>query len=328
MGNKSHKCDNHVAEMNKQLLKINGLMECIAEKASNIELRQSHSSGEANDSVRAVQQWSTGESSCLPRAAIKKIIEELKQHGRATYYENFVQKDLRRCEFQVFIFYEICIKESGYCIAEAQHSHGECFLFMPSVRKVMQSEAGEDLKLQPLPEALELLYKLVKPMGRSFKPTSLQEMIEHRTVPKDYKGFADIDEATAKAIWSDIVFKYPKAKILEDVPLDAIKVAKFSWHDKLLAKIHEYNEHQKCVAFAVETIETDEMYGQQVSEEVAKKSAAEHTKRSDKFWSERDPAGAFKIERGARIEKKWAEEQKAKKAKTDETQPETENNES
>ena len=117
------------------------------------------------------------------------------------------------------------------------------------------------------------MYKLVKPMIRSFKPTSLQEMIEHRTVPKDYKGFADIDESTAKAIWNEIVLKYPKAKILEDVPLDAVKVAKFSWHDKLLAKMHEYNEHQKHVAFAVETIETDETYGQQVSEDVAKKSA-------------------------------------------------------
>ena len=187
----------------------------------------------------------------------------------------------------------------------------------------MQSEAGEDLKLEPLPEALELLYKLVKPMGRTFKPTSLQEMIEHRTVPKDYKGFADIDESTAKAIWNEIVLKYPKAKILEDVPLDAVKVANFSWRDKLLAKVHEYNEHQKYVAFAVETIEADEMYGQQVSEDVAK-SAEEHAKLSEKFWSERDPAGAFKIERGASVQKKWAEEQqKAKKAKTEENQQQT-----
>ena len=313
--------------MNKHLSDIKGFMSCIAEKINNIELRQSQSSGQANDSVRAVQQWSTGESSCLQRAAIKKVIEAFKQHGRATYYEHFVQKDLRRCEFQVFIFYETCIKQSGYCIAEAQHSHGECFLFMPSVREVMQSEAAEDLKLQPLPEALELLYKLVKPMGCSFKPTSLEEMIENRTVPKDYKGFADIDEDTAKSIWSEIMDKYPKAKILEDVPLDEIKAAKFSWHDRLLAKMKEYNEHQKRVAFAVETIETDEMYSQQVSKEVAKKSADEHTKRSDKFWSVQDPSGAFMIERGASIEKKWGEEQKDKKAKTDENQPETENTE-
>ncbi len=117
-----------------------------------------------------------------------------------------------------------------HSIAESQHSHGE-------------SEAGEDLKLPPLHEALELLYKLVKPMNRSFKPTSLQEMIEHCTVPKDYKGFADIDESAAKAIWNEIALKHPKAKILEDVPLDAVKVAKFSWHEKLLAKMHEYNEH-------------------------------------------------------------------------------------
>ena len=200
VGNKSNKCDNQMAEINKQLKNIKGLIECVAEKASNIELRQSHSSGEANDAARAVQQWSTGESSCLPRAAVKKVIEEIKQHYRATYYENFAQKDLRRCEFQIFVFFETRAIEPGYSIAESQRSHGECFFYMPSVRKVMQPEAGEDLKLPPLHEALELLYKLVKPMNRSFKPTSLQEMIEHRTVPKDYKGFADIDESTAKAI--------------------------------------------------------------------------------------------------------------------------------
>ncbi len=116
------------------------------------------------------------------------------------------------------------------------------------------------------------------------------------------------------------MLKHPKAKILEGVPLDALKVAKFSSHDKLLAKIHEYSEHQKYVAFAVETIETDETCGQQASEEVAKKNADENTKRSGKFWSERYPAGAFKIERGARVQKRRAEEQKAKKAKTDENQ--------
>ena len=78
------------------------------------------------------------------------------------------------------------------------------------------------------------------------------------------------------------------------------------------------------MAFAVETIEADEMYGQQVSEDAAKKSAEEHTKLSDKFWPERDPAGAFKIERGASIQKKWAEEQQnAKKAKTEENQQQT-----
>ena len=56
VGNKSHKCDNQMAEINKQLKNIKDLIECVAEKASNIELRQSHSSGEANDAVRAVQQ--------------------------------------------------------------------------------------------------------------------------------------------------------------------------------------------------------------------------------------------------------------------------------
>ena len=87
---------------------------------------------------------------------------------QVTYYHNFVQEDLCRRGHDLFIFVEACILESGHNVLESQHNQGECFLFMPSVRKVMQSEDREDMKLKPLPEALELLLKLIKPMNRSF----------------------------------------------------------------------------------------------------------------------------------------------------------------
>ena len=57
------------------------------------------------------------------------------------------------------------------------------------------------------------------------------------------------------------MLKHPKAKILEDAPLDALRAAKLTRHDRLLAKVRDYKEHQKRVAFAVETIEGDELHG-------------------------------------------------------------------
>ncbi len=90
-------------------------------------------------------------------------------------------------------------------------------------------------------------------------------MVEHCVVPKCYKSIADAGEPTAKLIWSQIVLKYPNAKIVEEAPPDPIKSAKFTWHDKLLTKICENREHRKYVAFAVVTIDSDELFGQQVS---------------------------------------------------------------
>ncbi len=73
-----------------------------------------------------------------------------------TYNRNFAQKNLHRCEHELFIFYEARVLESRHSISESQHSQGERFLLMPSARKVAQSEAGQDWKLKLLPEVREL----------------------------------------------------------------------------------------------------------------------------------------------------------------------------
>ena len=44
-----------------------GYFSVLSDQVSNIELRQSRSSGETNDSNRAVQQGAQADSSCLPR---------------------------------------------------------------------------------------------------------------------------------------------------------------------------------------------------------------------------------------------------------------------
>jgi hypothetical protein len=66
----------------------------LSDKISNIELRQSRASGETNDSIRAVQQWAQAESSCLPRKALQ-LVAELMSTENPTYYQAFLNKDLR-----------------------------------------------------------------------------------------------------------------------------------------------------------------------------------------------------------------------------------------
>ena len=80
------------------------MLEICCEKIANIELRQSHASGECNDSIRAMQQWAGGESATLPERAVKTVADMIKARGKATYYEVFVLKDLRRGELDVYKF--------------------------------------------------------------------------------------------------------------------------------------------------------------------------------------------------------------------------------
>ena len=82
------------------------MLEMCCEKIANIELRQSHASGECNDSIRAMQQWAGGESATLPERAVKTVADMIKARGKATYYEVFVLKDLRRGELELYNFPE------------------------------------------------------------------------------------------------------------------------------------------------------------------------------------------------------------------------------
>ena len=76
-----------------------------------------------------------------------------------------------------------------------------------------------------------------------------------------------------------------------------------TWHEKLMLKIHMYNERSRSVAEADETIVQDDEHEEPVTEEQIKQANKNHAKKLDKFWPSKDPAGAFKIERAAGIMK-------------------------
>ena len=59
----------------------------IAAKVSTIELRQSHASGDTNDSIRAVHAFATGGSSCMPEKACKTVCELITTGETATYWQ-------------------------------------------------------------------------------------------------------------------------------------------------------------------------------------------------------------------------------------------------
>ncbi len=59
----------------------------IAEKLSNIVLRQSHASGETNDAIRAVHAFAIGGSSCMPEKACKTVCELIMTGEIATSWQ-------------------------------------------------------------------------------------------------------------------------------------------------------------------------------------------------------------------------------------------------
>ena len=84
-----------------------------------------------------------------------------------------------------------------------------------------------------------------------------------------------------------------------------------TWHERLLLKIHAYNESRQYVALAAITMAADEDYQETATEEQYKKAREEHAKKVDKFWAKTDPAGAFAMERAEAIRKKHKNAEKA-----------------
>jgi hypothetical protein len=301
----------NIEHLVEEMQQCKEFLKCITEKIANIELRQSHSSGECTDAIRAFQQWASAESASLPEAALKAVAKMIKTRGKATYADAFVLKDVRRGQFEMFKFYEKAIRKTDHVMGESQHSTGECFTKMPCTRDVLRGILGEDVKFEELPEVLVKLYKLVKPMDRRSVPTSIKKMIELKLVPEDYKGHEDLDDKEAAALWSEITMEHGDLKFVETIPLSKMYDEGYSWHEKLVAKIVEYNKHYKMVSEAAETIFEDIAYQNSPREDKTKKAQLEHDKKMVNFWSEKEATGTLKIERAMQIKKKWAEEYNA-----------------
>ena len=129
---------------NKKLAELKDVVSYVFEKVSNIESRQSLTSGLENDAVRAVSQYATAESSALPEAAFKKAFDLSKtSEPTHTYYKTFYEKDMRRCEYQLLMFFEHMIEGKSYLFeADKQHSTGE------AIKAAGDSSQTHELRLQ------------------------------------------------------------------------------------------------------------------------------------------------------------------------------------
>ena len=93
-----------------KLTEHEGYFEVIAEKISNIELRQSNASGEINDAMRAAHQYANGENSSMPEKACKTICELIMMGEKPTYWQAVLNRDIRKCEFELYKFFEVFCK--------------------------------------------------------------------------------------------------------------------------------------------------------------------------------------------------------------------------
>jgi len=306
-----------VAELlTKTIKKLDCQSEClnaILNKIAIIELRQSRGGGEPNDSIRALNQWATAESSCITEAIIKAVSK-----GPGTYYKAFVGKDKRRCEHELWKFFELAIKKNEYVASDSQHSTGECFRAMPSVLKQLHPEKTDEEINEMLEVPLKLLYKLVIPLNRQYAPMTIAKMVEHQVLPKSYESEGSLSEEAAKQIWQDLCELHPECKIVDDIPINNLDNDE-SWHQKLIRKICLYNMHKKAVQDAKGTLSWTSEAAPVITAEKHEEAKKKHLDDLDRFWVERDAKGKIFIDRADKLkDQQWAESEKAKKAKQEE----------
>jgi len=285
-------------------------LEAILNKIAIIELRQSRGGGEPNDSIRAMNQWAIGESSCITEAMIKAVSQ-----GTMTYHEVFDDKDKRRCEYEMWKFYELAIKKNEYVASGSQHSTGECFRAVPSVLKLLHPGKSDDAINQMLDEPLKLLYKLILPLNRRYAPMTSAKMVEHKVVPKSYKTEGSLSEDAAKEMWQNLCESHPECKIVDEIPINVLDNNE-SWHQQLIRKICLYNEHKKAVHIAKNALDWTSEAAPVITPEMHEDAKQKHFVALDRFWVKNDAAGKLLIDRAAEAKnQQWAASEKAKKEK-------------
>ena len=131
-----------------KLTQHDGFFQLIVAKISNIELRQSHASGEINDAMRAAHQYATGGSSSMPEKACKSVCELIMMGEKPAYWQAFLNKDIRRCEYELYKLFEVCCNNNVQAVVETQYSIGEPIIMLPSTRaKLVQCD--KDISSSP-----------------------------------------------------------------------------------------------------------------------------------------------------------------------------------
>ena len=305
---------------NKKLTELKEVVSYVFEKVSNIESRQSLTSGLENDAVRAVSQYATAESSALPEAAFKKAFDLSKtSEPTHTYYKTFYEKDMRRCEYELLKFFEHAIEGKSYLFeADKQHSTGEAIHKLPAIRAKLLSSG---CNLSDIPSTLQKLYKLKLPMHRNMSVCTIKRLIERMVVQPTFKTTDVVTEEEAKEIWASLVAEHDKLCMIDWIPLCETLDEK-TWHERLLEKIHAYNQHFEAVKHGEYCERCDDFYTKEQDvdrKNLAKKAKLQHETAAEGFWNRHDELGQKKIKLAREIQDKWEKNKKTAPEKTSDT---------
>jgi hypothetical protein len=301
---------------NKKLSELTEFAKYIGEKVANIEMRQSLTSGLENDAIRAVSQYAMAESSALPEGAFKKAFDFNKTSEPNTYYKNFFEKDIRRCEYELLKFFEHVVEGKSYLFeADKQHSTGEGVHKLPSIRAKLISHG---CNLGELPSILEQLYKVKLPMHRNRSVCTIGKLIERMVVPPTFSTTEVVTEVEAKEIWASLKAQNPKFSMIEWIPLRETLDEK-TWHEQLIERILAYNQHVEAAKYGEYCERRNDFYTKEQNEDrknLAKKAKLQHESALENFWTRHDELGQGKIKLGREIQEKWEMDKKAPSEKS------------
>jgi hypothetical protein len=298
------------------LTELDTYFEKIAEKVCNMELRQSHASGDSNDAIRAVHAFATGGSVCMPDKACKTVCDLIMMGETATYWQEFLNKDIRRCEFELYKFFEAFCKKNVQAVVKTQYSLGEPVMMLPSTRaRLVQYNNDVELMLPKLDEHLVELYKLTMPLDKCCMPTTVAEL-KHRKVLPEHSTYNTLAEEEAKAVFKKLKKKYPKLAEIEFIPLLPVENDQYeNWHTKLLRQIRVWNVHTEKVVNANATIIRDKADKVEAAKSdgaraANAKIAQAYNCKSQEFWSKTDFNGEMAIKLANTIRKRWNDQAK------------------
>ncbi len=282
----------------------------IAAKVSAIERRQSHTSGDTNDAIRAGHAYATGGSSCMPEKACKTVCDLIMRGETAVYWQEFLNKDIRRCEFELYKFFEAFCKYNLQAVVETQHSTGEPIMMLPSTRaRLFQCNKDIDSKPPMLDMHLVELYKLTMPLDRGCNPTTVAELKARQILPK-HSTYKTLAEEETAAVFKELKQKYPELAKIESILLPSLEDDRYeNWHTKLLRKIRVWNAHTEQVVKAKVTMMEDEAYRAETAK--AERIKAEYNTKTIEFWAKNDVEGQSAIKLANEIRKRWKDEEKS-----------------
>jgi hypothetical protein len=297
--------------------------EAIATKIGNIEVREPDGRGAANDAMRAAHKYAIGESSNMPYQACKFVCDMIMIGDRPTYWQAFLNTSIRRCEFELYKFFQAFCMNNMQAFVDTQQSIGEPVTMLPSTRvKLLQCAQNIESMLPKLHEDLVKLYQLAMPMDRCFKPTTVAELKDNQILPDDCM-YTALDEEEAKLVFENLRQKYPKLEQVESIPLPPIENDKYeNRHTKFLRQIRAYNVHSEKVVQAKTTIQEDQTDTKEALKAKIPKTETfdVHTVNVEELWCKNDKQGDLNIRLADEIHKRWDRESEinasTKKART------------